>query len=274
MKILAPSKRGPLAKQGGNFWTWKRRAKHFQEAKKPEFVRFCQQKAYLASDDPGLSFFQFSKDICGRKYDSDRRLEFHPFITKPHRFKMLQAARGSWKSSVCCVDFSAWLIARDWFLNEGESNLRIAVASEVLALAQRNVRSILRLMRRAEYLYLAGDHKSTARHQKPWGITGAISDFRPDAGLMDPTLMPIAINTETTGFHFDYILGDDVEAERSSATREMIENVLDYIRLLYSILDPNGTFHLLCTRWHEHDAYAQIEKENQFILRNPKNPRL
>ena len=266
LELLPKNRRGMLGVQKGSYSEWKKRAEQLK-AKKADalLVKYCLQKSYFDSTDLAESFFRFSTNVVGREIEPDERIKFFAFITNPKKYKMLQAARGSWKSSICVVDFTAWLIARDYFIHNGVSNIRIALASETLNLARRNVRAVIRLMRKPSYIYLGGDHKAKTTEKKPWGVCFMMSDYRPASGLFDPTLMPMSIDTEATGFHFDYILGDDVEAERSSATREMIENVMEYIRLLYSIMDPRGHFYMTCTRWHEHDAYSQIEKENEFI---------
>jgi predicted phage terminase large subunit-like protein len=121
-------------------------------------------------------------------------------------------------------------------------------------------------LQRAEYKYLAGDHKDRGRlNTLPWGVNEMISKFRDDPTLGDPTLMPMGSSTERTGFHFDKILCDDLEAARSSATRDMIENIWDFYRLLHSILDPLGQMIIVCTRWHEDDIYRRIEKENEHL---------
>ncbi len=259
-----------MIKLQGNFSEWTRRAKLEKRKANPSQakIKYCLQRAYFDSDDLAESFFNYSCDVAGRKKDGlvkDRRYDFALFMQKPGRYKMVQASRGSWKSSLCIVDYATWSIARDFFLNH-ESRERILLAREVQDLARRNSRWIMMQMQKSEYKYLSGDHRDRGRlNTLPWGVHEMMSKFRSDPTIGDPTLMPMGSTTERTGFHFDKILCDDLEAQRSSATRDMIENIWDFYRLLHSILDPKGQMIIACTRWHEDDIYRRIEKENEHL---------
>jgi len=249
----------------GSFTSWVSRANKLAKSKGADnnIVKYCLQRAYFDSDDLAESFRMYSQDICGRKLDSDRRLEFFPFCTSGKRNKMIQAARGSWKSSICVVDYATWRHGRDFLISDYESRNRTLFASEVLELARRNMRWALRIMRSKRYMDLVGDHKAREKEGFPWGVQEMVSAYRKDTTLGDPSMMPMGANAERTGFHFDLILCDDLEAERSSATSDMIENCWDFFRLLFSILDPKGEIQLVGTRWHSDDIYARIEEENE-----------
>jgi predicted phage terminase large subunit-like protein len=235
-----------------------------------ESIKFCYQKAYLDPTDLWQGMLNYSNDVVRRRdsqkrpIEGDKRLDFYRFITKKHPFKMLQACRGSWKSSICCADYGTWRIAREFFLT-GESNLRILVASESLKLAERNLRWQKIIMEwRPRFIELFGDHRPKEKGGYLWGNKGLTSRFRIDPRLIENTITPFGLESASSGFHYDLIICDDLQAERTTTTKDQIEKCYDYYRLLHSILDPHGEMIILCTRWHELDVYQKIEDENQY----------
>lgn len=235
-------------------------------------IRECYRQAYFNCKDIENGFWNFSKYVVGRAQDGlteDKRYEFARFVTGPHPRKMLQAARGSWKSSIGIVDYAAWLIGRDMVLHNDESRIRILLASETEALSQRNLRGIRQIMEwRKPYITLVGNHKTQASRGaelKMWGKTQLTSRFRNDAGILEPTISAMGQDTERTGFHYDIILMDDLEAERTSGSLELIENCWEFYKLMLSILDPGGLLLLVCTRWHPDDIYARMEDQNSLM---------
>jgi len=184
---------------------------------------------------------------------------------------MLQAARGSWKSSLAVVDYAAWRIGRDMVLNDGDSKLRVLLASETEHLAKRNLRGVRQLMEwRRGYSALLGKQKPGPRDVKPWGTTQITCKSRKDSTVLEPTVAIQGRDTEITGFHYDLIIADDLEAERSSASADMIENCWELYRLLQSILNRGGDFMLVCTRWHPDDIYVRIAEQNKWLPKNQK----
>lgn len=229
-------------------------------------VKECKKKAYLDSWDLAESMWMYSKDIVGRGKDGlvkDTRYEFVTFLTSPSRWKMLQAARGSWKSSFA-VDYATWKITREVYLT-GQSNLRVLFASETLELATRNLEWARRLFERNEgYISLFGQMWPTSRTDGlEWGKWKITTRYRVDTRLVEPTVMGMSLDTERTGFHFDMIICDDLEAQRGSATALQIEKCWDFYKLLHSLLTPSiGEMVLVCTRWHPDDIYARLEDYN------------
>jgi hypothetical protein len=245
-------------------WIWKANFMASRHPTKLEEIRYCYQKAYLDSSNLAESFYHYSREIVGRDIpDNDGRMRFFAYMTNPKHNKMIQAARGSWKSSICVADYITWLIARDLFLN-GESKLRILLASEVDNLATRNLRWARIIMTwRKEFHALAGDHRESKRGGANWGDSGIMSRFRRDPSVVENTVWAMGRDSEATGFHADYIICDDLQALRGSTTRDQIDKCHDFYRLLLSILDPKGYMSIVCTRWHYDDIYSRIEEENE-----------
>ena len=236
---------------------------------------FAFQKAYLDSRDLDQSFFNYVNEVIGRRDErenpipprghesGDKRWKFFPFITGPHPYKMLQAARGSWKSSIGAVDYATWRIGREWFLT-GESKIRIMNASEATPLATRNTRwQKVTMEWNPRYQRFCGIHHDKGKNAQ-WGIKGLLSRQRKDDRIGEITITPFGMDSASSGFHYDLLIIDDLMAERSSTTKDQIEKCYDFYRLLHSILVKDGQMLILSTRWHELDIYARIEQENDF----------
>jgi phage terminase large subunit-like protein len=224
-----------------------------------DVVNYCKARAYVSHD----GFFRYCVDVLGYKdlYEPFHRPLCRHTVNPKNRYKMIQACRGSFKSSISTIGYATWLIARETTLT-GKCDIRILVASEVLALANafcKSIRSILEY----NFLYkeLFGEHKGEMRGRN-WTDTSLTSRFRANLTEKEPTVSALALDAPRAGFHYDIILADDLETERASATRDQIEKCWDFYRLLHSLLEPTGELVITSTRWHYDDIYSRILKED------------
>lgn len=261
-----------------SYESWRRKAKKYAKAKVPEtVVNYCLARAYVSDD----GFYDYCHDILGYRdmykgfhgplcihtvdpthsyYSPDKKNPIE--ITLRRRYRMIQACRGSFKSSVSTVGYATWLIAREITLTDA-CNIRILIGSEVLALATAFVRGCKQVMEsEPRWRELFGDHKGDIKGRS-WSDTGLTSRFRTMARLREPTVSTIALDAPRAGFHYDVIIADDLETERASASREQIAKCWDFYRLLHSLLEPDGEMILVSTRWHYDDIYSRILKENE-----------
>ena len=172
------------------------------------------------------------------------------------------------------VAYVVWRIGREYFLT-GKSTIRVLFASEVLELATRNLKWCKQIMDwNPAYQEICGVHKPPRADAQGWGAKGITSRFRRETKHPEPTIMPMGIDAERQGFHFDLMILDDMQAMRTVSSAEQIERVWTFYRLLHSILHKSGEMILLGTRWHYDDIYSRIEEHNkteeeefQFIIR-------
>lgn len=240
-------------------------------------VNYCLARAYTSDD----GFYDYCHDILGFRdmYEGFHRplcehtvepthTLYTPDDKKPvgaaikRRYRMIQACRGSFKSSVSTVGYATWLIAKEYTLTDA-CNIRILIGSEVLELAKAFVRGCRQVMEfEPRWRELFGDHKGDIKGRY-WTDNGLTSRFRTLTRLREPTVSTIALDAPRAGFHYDVIIADDLETERSSASREQISKCWDFYRLLHSLLEPDGEMLLVSTRWHYDDIYSRILKENE-----------
>lgn len=241
---------------------WSKLGKHLKRVgAEADVIKYTRQRFYLHPE----GFYDYLYDIMGFKdlYEPLHR-PICEFITKSsekdsNKFKLLLAFRGSFKSSIITIGYSTWRIAKE-YLETGKSTIRVLVACEVMALGLKFVRNIKQVLQwNDSYRMLFGSHKG----DRNWTEVNLISQHRGDSIVAEPTVSAVAIDADRTGFHYDLIICDDLEAERSSATKMQIEKVWTFYRLLFSLLDPGKDLIVLGTRWHYADIYARIQEENK-----------
>jgi phage terminase large subunit-like protein len=240
-------------------------------------TNYCLARAYTCDD----GFYPYLVDILGyadlyepfhgpmaqhttfpryKRYTPDEKVPLGD--DRRRRYKMIQACRGSFKSSISTIGYATWLIARETTLTNA-CNIRILIGSEVLALAKSFVRAIRQIMEHEpRWRELFGNHKGEMRSGR-WTDNEITSVFRTISRLKEPTVSTIAIDAPRSGNHYDVIIADDLETERASASREQIEKCWDFYRLLHPLLEPDGEMMLVSTRWHYDDIYNRILKDNE-----------
>ena len=78
--------------------------------------------------------------------------------------------------------------------------------------------------------------------------------------LKDPSIAAGGVGTTKVGAHFDVIIGDDHNSPDNSATPEQRRKVIDHYQYNQSILEPNGIYVIIGTRYHEDDLIGHIIK--------------
>lgn len=225
-----------------------------------EVVTYCKARAYVSTD----GFYRYCVDILGYKdlYHGFHRPLCDVTTNNSRRYRMIQACRGSFKSSISTYGYATWLVAREFILT-GESNIRILIGSEVLALANSFCKACRQILEyNQNYIELFGNHKGEMRGRN-WTDTSLTSRFRTITTRKEPTISALALDAPRAGFHYDVIIADDLETERSSASRDQIDKCWDFYRLLHSLLEPTGELILVSTRWHYDDIYSRILKDDE-----------
>ncbi len=145
--------------------------------------------------------------------------------TKGERKILLMAFRACGKSTLVGL-FCVWLLWRN-------PDLRVLVLSADLALAEKMVRNVKRILEK---------HPLT-RHLKPkqsdqWGSDRFT--IRRNLELRDPSMLAKSITTNLTGTRADVIICDDVEVPRTSNNVEKREVLRERLMELDYILTPDG----------------------------------
>lgn len=159
--------------------------------------------------------------------------------------KLICVPRGCLKSSLASVAYPIWRLIR-------EPNLRILVDSELYTNSKNFLREIKGQLERTELINLFGPFVS-----KTWNEGEIIINQRTRV-LKEASITAAGIGTTKVGQHYDLIIGDDYNSQNNTNTPENAKKVIDHYRYNISILEPEGTYVIIGTRYSELDLIGHI----------------
>jgi hypothetical protein len=215
----------------------------------PEVLRESLRIAYQRS------LFHTAKSLCGYKDIVPRtHLRIVNCLEATNKRKMVCVPRGTFKSSICSVAYPIWLLMNN-------PNLRILIDSELYTNCVSYLREIKLHLQSEFMIKLFGSPIGTI-----WNESEIVIRQRTKI-LKEPSIAVGGIGTTKVGQHYDYIIGDDYNSPANTATHEQRRKVIDHYQYNQSILDPDGTYAIIGTRYHEDDLIGWIIK-NEFQLKN------
>lgn len=161
------------------------------------------------------------------------------------RRKLICVPRGTFKSSIAVIGYTIWRILNN-------PNIRILIDSEVFTNSKNFLRSIKAHLESDKFTQLFGDHRGDK-----WGEAEIIVKTRTKA-LKEATVTCGGVGTVKVGQHYDLIIGDDYNSNKNSATPEGRKKVIDHYKYNQSILEPDGTYVIIGTRYSEDDVIGDI----------------
>ncbi|RLA43997.1 MAG: hypothetical protein DRQ97_11990 [Gammaproteobacteria bacterium] len=114
--------------------------------------------------------------------------------------------------------------------------------------------------RHSRLVELYGQFKGGAG--RDWQVAKMTTAKRQNLGRSDPTYAAFSIGKGATGGHFDLLIMDDpVTRETMEGDQEWLEKVwATYTRIPY-LINRNGLFYLVMTRYHDNDLCGRIIRE-------------
>ena len=171
--------------------------------------------------------------------------------------KLICVPRGSLKSSLGCVAYPLWLLINN-------HNLRILIDSELFTNSTTFLREIRAHLENNLLVSVFGDFKT-----KTWNETEIIIKQRTHP-YKEASITVGDVGTTKVGQHFDVIIGDDYNSPSNSNTPEKAQKVIDHYKYNLSILEPNGTYVIIGTRYSENDLIGYILREQLQISGFPQ----
>lgn len=162
------------------------------------------------------------------------------------RRKLIVMPRGSFKSSLCSVSYPIWLLLRD-------PNLRILLDSELYTNSKNFLREIKAHLQTPLIVELFGEFRNDSCWNEGEIIINQRSLIRKEASITASGVGAVKV-----GQHYDVILGDDYNSPSNSNTPEGLQKVIDHYRYTFSILEPEGTYALVGTRYAARDAIGNV----------------
>lgn len=167
------------------------------------------------------------------------------FLDDHSREKMMQAPRGSYKTTILHAYAARRILA--------DRNIRILWSSNVAGLARKSVEAIKEALQ-SEKIESVFGKVVTDRGSTAWTCTN-----RTRSGLKMPTIEAGSIGSQRTGCHYDLIILDDLVDNDNCKTKEGLEKVVDYYKMVRPFGDPGFTIIVNGTRYHHDDLYGYID---------------
>lgn len=168
-------------------------------------------------------------------------------LEAPTLNKIICVPRGCFKSTVALVGYSIWLLIRN-------PNLRILIDTELFTNSKTYMREIKAHLTGEKFTNIFGQAKTRdAKWDESEIIIGQRTVPRKEASITCG-----GVGTQKTGQHYDVIIGDDYNSPSNSDSKEKADKVLTHYRYNRNILEPNGIYVLIGTRYSELDLLGYV----------------
>lgn len=163
--------------------------------------------------------------------------------------------------SHCIAVWTAWKVTRD-------PAITILYMSATAALAEAQLYAIKNLMTTDTYRYYWPEmiHPDEGKREK-WSNSAMAVDHpkRAEEGIRDMTIVTAGLTTNTTGFHADVIVADDVVVPDNAYTADGRAKVAAAMSQMASILNTGGEIKACGTRYHPADQYNTWREQTMLV---------
>ena len=135
-----------------------------------------------------------------------------------------------------------------------DQNRRIMLDSELYTNSKNFLREIKTHVSTGKFIDLFGNWMS-----ETWNESEIIISTRTKI-LKDPSILAGGIGTTKVGVHVDEIIGDDYNSPANSMTTEGRRKVVDHYQYNTSILELDGIYTIVGTRYSEDDIIGHVIK--------------
>lgn len=190
--------------------------------------------------------FFFARNVLG--YRDITKYTHKPItdaLQAPTKRKVIVCPRGSFKSSLCVEAYVVWLLIRD-------PNERILIDSELYSNSSNFIRTIKAHFESAPMRALFGNSVG------PQWNEGEITIAQRNRVFKEASVSAGGVLTTRVGQHYSTICCDDPNSNKNSGTPEARQKVIDHYRYSQSILEPDGKYILVATRYSSNDLVGYI----------------
>lgn len=160
--------------------------------------------------------------------------------------KLIVMPRGTFKSSVGVVGYSIWRLIRN-------PNERILIDSEVYGNSKNFLREIKAHLMSDKMVSLFGQFKTDTNWNE-----GEITIAQRSRPFKEASITCGGIETVKVGQHYSVIIGDDLNSGNNSSTPEGRKKVIQHYQMNTAILEPDGTYVVIGTRYASDDVIGYI----------------
>lgn len=160
--------------------------------------------------------------------------------------KLIVMPRGTFKSSIGTVAYPIWLLMND-------PNERILIDSEVYNNSKNFLREVKSHITSPEFTSIFGQWQTDTN----W-TEGEITIAPRTSRSKEASITCGGIGTVKVGQHYTTIIGDDYNSGNNSETIEGRQKVIQHYKMNQAILEPNGKFVIIGTRYAVDDCIGFI----------------
>lgn len=167
-------------------------------------------------------------------------------LEAPTRRKLIVMPRGTFKSSIGTVAYSMWRLINN-------PNERILIDSEVYTNSKNFLREIRAIFQSKKFVDLFGDWRGSNWTENEITVSTRTKTYK------EASITAGGIGTVKVGQHYNIIIGDDYNSGNNSETTEMRAKVIRHYQMSTSILEPDGTYAIIGTRYAVDDVIGWIQ---------------
>ena len=177
----------------------------------------------------------------------ERNAEYvlNPTPGQPQRIILILLPRNTYKTTVASITFPMWLLERD-------PNFSCLIDSETYNLSKSILSEIKQQYENEEFHNHISRKKATR-----WSEDSIIVPSRTRA-KKEGSINAAGIDGVKAGMHYPLIIADDLHSQNNTRTPNQVQDVVDHIKLMLSILSPGGLMVVIGTRWAASDAYDTV----------------
>ncbi len=164
--------------------------------------------------------------------------------------------RGTMKSTIVCVAFPIWILL-NW------PDARILIDSEASTKSLNFMKAIRQHIESPLFKEIFGEIYDP---KKDWTEERLVVK-RTMRGIIEPSVDIGGVEKDKTGYHYDFILFDDITGDTNSRTVEQSQKVIRHAGLYTPLLDTHGMPVGTCTRWGFSDHGEHVEEQNKDAIK-------
>lgn len=167
-------------------------------------------------------------------------------LESPLHRKLIVMPRGTFKSTLGCIVYPIWRLIRN-------PNDRILLDSEVYTNSKNFLRVIKYHLADPKLIDLFGEFQSADN----W-TEGEITINQRATAYKEASITCGGIGTVKVGQHYNCVIGDDYNSGNNSSTPEARQKVVSHYRMNLAILEPEGDYVIIGTRYAVDDIIGWI----------------
>jgi hypothetical protein len=194
------------------------------------------------------SLYHFAHFLGYTEVNVETHGEIIAALESLHQRKLVVVPRGAFKSSLGSIVYPIWCLIRN-------PNDRILIDSELYSNSTLYLRVIKEHIKSSEFIDVFGDLEGSVWQE------GAIVINTRTKRYKEPSITCGGVGTTRVGMHYNRIIADDYNSPANTRTKELAQGVIDHFKYNLNILEPDGEYVIIGTRYSEDDLIG-------FVLRD------